>query len=171
MALPEPLRGFGNFLRPRPKRMFRSGRPSDQDFQPEHRLYYRIEHSDEVEGNHLDPQKIRAAFDVSVNWSKYSKPWDVIFDHPRSGIASVLVRDIRIDLPMDLTPSHEHEVRKPHSYAPWHEPENENFSHTSIMVTKGGQRLTKSGQISATAKREFRQIFSDRAMILLRPAN
>jgi hypothetical protein len=149
--------------------MMRRNRPLDDDFQPEHRLYYRIELHDELEGNHLDPQKIRAAFDISVNWSKYSKPWDVIFGTPASGIASVLVRDIFVDLPLDLA-SQQREVRKPHLYRPVHEPYEDNYSHSVIAVFKDGARVTKSRDIGAMAKREFRQLLSDKAEILFRPS-
>ena len=151
--------------------MMRRNRPVDDDFRPEHRLYYRIEHQDELEGNYLDPQKIRTAFDVSVNWSKYSQPWDVIFDRPASGIASILVQDISVDLPRDLTPDHKHQVVKPHLYRPTHEPYNDNYSHSAIAVFKDSQRVTKSAQVGEKAKREFRQLLSDKAIILLRPSS
>jgi hypothetical protein len=149
--------------------MLRAGRPSDQNFHLDDPLYYRIEREDELDGARLDPQKIRAAFDVSVNWAKYSKPWDVIFDHPFAGFARFLVRDIRVDLPRDTSPEHQYQTRNSHSYGPSHEPEDSNYAHSSIIVTKNGQRVVKSAQISSTARREFRQLLADRAEVLLRP--
>lgn len=149
--------------------MIRAGRPVDNGFQQDHLLYYRIENRKEVDGDHLDPQEIRSAFDVSVNWSKYSEPWDVIFGHRCAGFASILVRDICLNLPQDVTPEHQYQTRNSHTYGPDHDPEDCNYSHTHIACTKGGQRVIKSAQISATAKREFRQLLADRAKILLHP--
>jgi len=148
----------------------RQGRSPDDDFKAEHPLYYRIESADELDGNYLDPDKIRTAFNVSVNWSKYSKPWDVIFDNPPAGIGSVLVRQVSVDLPHDRTPDHAHQVVKPHLYRLRHDPFDENYSHSLIAVIKDGQPVTKSKQVGELAKREFRQLLSDKCVILLRPA-
>jgi hypothetical protein len=80
-----------------------NGRPVDQDFRWYHRLYYRCQ-ADDVAGDRLLPLKVRS-FDVSVNWSKYSKPWDVIFGDSKAGIALFLVWEVKRDLPTQLPPS------------------------------------------------------------------
>jgi hypothetical protein len=40
-----------------------------------------------------------------VNWSKYSKPWDVIFGDPKAGIALFLVWEVSRDLPTEILAS------------------------------------------------------------------
>jgi len=120
-----------------------------------------------VEGSRLLPVRVKS-FDISVNWSKYSKPWDVIFGSPTAGIALFVVWDIRRELPTDLA-SEQRETRKLHSYGPVHEPYDDNYSHTEIAVIKDGKRVTKSSAVGELAKKEFRQIISDKSLILRRP--
>jgi hypothetical protein len=95
----------------------------------------------------------------------------VIFDHPKAGIALFVVRDIKRDLPSDLSDpgQREKDKLKPHTYHPVHEPYEDNYSHTEIAVVKDGKRVTKSSSIGELAKKEFRQIISDRSLVLLQP--
>jgi hypothetical protein len=102
----------------------------------------------------------------SVNWSKYGKPWDVIFDFPGFGIAQFIVCGLPKELPMErpagVTP-------KVHSYFPGHVPECENYSHCEIWTFKEGVRVPNPKDLPATVKKEFRQIMSDRSVILRNP--
>jgi hypothetical protein len=100
----------------------------------------------------------------SVNWSKYGKPWDVIFDFPGHGFAQFLVGDLPTELPSQKT-----ENAKPHSFFPSHVPECRNYSHCEIWTFKDGVPISKSTKLPATVKKEFRQIISDRAVILRTP--
>jgi hypothetical protein len=160
--------------------MMRNGRPEDQNFRDYHRLYYRFETAEDIEGNRLLGPRIKMAeamraADISVNWSKYSKPWDVVFDFPRSGIAMFFVWHVRRDLPTDLSKlaanQREQDKPKPHTYKPVHEPEEDNYSHSAMAVFKDGVRITKPNRVAPTAKKEFRQIISDKSMILLSPGS
>jgi hypothetical protein len=149
--------------------MMRNGRAVDHGFLGYHRLYYRCATKEDVEGNHLLPARVRA-YDISVNWSKYSKPWDVIFDKPLAGIVLFFVHDIQLDLPIDLSSAaREQDKPKPHLYRPIHEPEDDNYSHSAIAIFKDGERITKERQVGTNAKKEFRQIISDRSLILRHP--
>jgi hypothetical protein len=150
--------------------MIRNGRPVDQDFQRWHELYYRFESEEDMDGDRLLGPRLYASFDISVNWSKYSKPWDVIFDFPEAGIALFFVRHIWCDLPVDRSGTQREQDRpKPHQYRPWHEPEENNYSHSVIAVLKDNERVTKSASVGKIAKKEFKQIISDNSLILHRP--
>ena len=150
----------------RPTRMIRNGRSVDQNFCKFHKLYYRCQ-ADAVIDNRLLAPKLKS-FDISVNWSKYSKPWDVIFGDPSAGIALFFVFDIRRDLPTDRT-TEQREIPKVHSYRPVHDPDDDNYSHSEITVIKDGQRVTKSSMVGEKAKKEFRQIISDKSVMLKQP--
>jgi hypothetical protein len=117
--------------------MMRNGRPVDQDFKRWHELYYRFDSAEDIEGEHLLGPRIRASFDISVNWSKYSMPWDVIVGVPDAGIAVFFVLEIQRELPTNLGSSERAKDKpKPHLYALVHEPEEENYSHSAIAVFK-----------------------------------
>ncbi|MEI9987927.1 MAG: hypothetical protein WDN69_35395 [Aliidongia sp.] len=61
----------------------------------------------------------------------------------------------------------ENQTLKPVKYYVAHDPKDDNYSHSEIKVKKDEVILTKSSQISDTAKKEFRQTFSDRAAIMV----
>src|SRR6185437_9609885 len=73
----------------RPRRMLRNGRPVDKKFGDKDWLYRRCIKED-IAGDVLLPPRIRVDR-PSVNWSRYSKPWDVTFDHPKQGIVRFVV--------------------------------------------------------------------------------
>jgi hypothetical protein len=88
VVLQERLHGFASSSTAElPGRMIRNGRPADQNFKQWHELYYRFESDEDIDGDRLLGPRIYTSFDISVNWSKYSKPWDVIFDHLKAGVA------------------------------------------------------------------------------------
>lgn len=151
--------------------MFRNGRSADAAFLPADKLFHRCTKVD-VEGDRLLPAKIRCD-NVSVNWSKYSKPWDVIFDHPGCGIARFVVRYLPVELPKELPPPPRDPKKRQatvniFSFRPVHDPEEENFAHCEIATFKDAQRVEKPN-LSATVKKEFRQIMSDRSLVLYQP--
>jgi len=152
-----------------PSRMIRAGRPTDQGFCWYHRLYYRCKMEDVAE-DRLLPLRVRY-IDASVNWSKYSKPWDVIFGHSKAGIALFVVCEMRRDLPSELPASTARQQDQPkrRAYRPWHEPYDENYPHAELAVYMDDRRLTKERQISEEAKKEFRQIISDRSRVIRQP--
>lgn len=149
--------------------MMRNDRPPDQSFRWYQRLYYRC-HTDDVVGDRLLPLRIRP-INLSVNWSKYSKPWDVIFGQPNAGIAVILVSEIRRDLPEQITAddSKNRDKPKPRCYRPWHDPYDDNYGHTEIAVYKEEDRLTNERDINSQTKKAFRQILSDRSRVVRLP--
>jgi hypothetical protein len=104
-----------------------------------------------------------------VNWSKYGEPWDVIFDFPGEGIAQFLVCGLPKELPIYLPPGEQRTPPKPHSFFPGHVPEPNNYSHCEIWTFKEGVQAPNA-KLPETVKKEFRQIMSDRAVILLSPS-
>ena len=96
-----------------------------------------------------------------MNWSRYSKPWDVIFDHHGFGITQIFVRDLPGRLPekvMSGANSYDLKVE--------HEPEPENYSHSEIHAYKDGKR---SDGVSNTVKKEYRTMICERTLILQFP--
>jgi hypothetical protein len=152
-----------------PARMRRNNRLADQNFRWYHRLYYRCQ-AEDVDGDRLLPLRIRS-FDVSVNWSKYSKPWDVIVGNATAGIALFLIFEVRRDLPTQLPASaaRQQDQPKPRPFRPFHDPYDENYSHSEIIVLRDGKRITKTSHISDEAKKEWRQIVSDRTRVIRPP--
>lgn len=150
--------------------MLRQGRLSDSNFGSRDHLYHRCTKED-VEGERLLPARIRVD-NTSVNWSKYSEPWDVIFDHPGHGIARFIVRDLPQELPKDASPGPEPSKKnakqaKLHSFRPSHEPLETNYAHCEIAAYKDEARVKNVR--SATIKKEFQTMMSDCSLILLDP--
>lgn len=169
MNLHARLFGFATSLKDaRPQRMLQGARPAlpDDRFRPLHSLYRRCK-VDEVLNGHLTGVSI--AYDnMSTNWSKYSRPWDVLFDAPNPGygIASFRVHDLPENLPTEDPPG---TPVKPHSFYPRHRPCANNYSHSEIWTYRDGVRIQN---VSArTVKKEFRQLMSDRSFIILFPNN
>jgi hypothetical protein len=148
----------------RPRRMIQRGRGIDDGFLPRHKLYFRISKED-WDGGQLIEARLPVA-NQSVNWSKYSMPWDVKFDHPFCGIAQICVRDIPKQLPEQLSDPND----KFHIYAPKHVPIATNYSHSEIQVTKNGILVRDSSKInSKIVKKKYRSIIRSAAVILLEP--
>jgi hypothetical protein len=139
--------------------MIQGDRVPDNQFSPQHQLYIRCK-IDEVLGDRLNPPTIHCD-NTSTNWSKYGKPWDVIFDYPCYGIGKVFVRD----LPDNLQPKGSSAL--PHGFRPQHVPLSDNYPHAEIWAYRAGARIHKIS--SSLVRKEFRQIISDRSFIILRP--
>lgn len=150
--------------------MFRRNRGPDNWFSPRDHLYRRCTRED-VEGDRLIPARIQYE-NVSVNWSRYSKPWDVVFEHPGEGIVRFVVRDLPEELPKELPPAAKEGKKQPpvkvHCFRPAHQPLEYNYAHSEIWTFKEGERITKVS-LPVTVKKEFRQIMSDRSLILHQP--
>lgn len=148
--------------------MLKRGRGVDNRFRFWHQLYRRCK-SEDLIGDRLSPASIRYD-NQSVNWSKYSKPWDVVFDYPRHGIVHFLVGDLPTELPKHNPSAGK---AKLHSFFPAHVPEEENYAHSEIWTYKHESNEQKirieKPKLSETVKKEFRQIMSDRGVVILRP--
>jgi hypothetical protein len=143
--------------------MVQGSRGIDGEFLPSHNLYQRIE-AEDIVGDRLLPARIRI-LDQSVNWSKYSRPWDVTFGYRKQGIARIAVRDLPPPLPRELP----NKDAKYHDFKPAHDPLPQNYSHCEIRVSKNGVRVTNAKQIGDLAKKEYRTMLSDRCVIVMRP--
>ena len=142
--------------------MFKGQREVKNCYSSYHKLYRRF-NSDDLLENRLNPARI-AYKNTSVNWSKYSKPWDVIIDFPDSGYCQILVRHLPSELPKEKV-----EGSKLHKFEPEHKPLEDNYSHTEIVTYKDGGKMTGNFDLPSTVKKEFRTIISDRSLILSTP--
>jgi len=142
--------------------MIQGNRQPDDRFRPKDQLYRRCKIEEIIDG-HLTGVSLRLD-DMSTNWSKYSKPWDVIFDYPGYGIARFRVLDLPTDLPTEDPPG---ATVASHSFRPQHRPCQNNYAHTEIWAFSEGQRKPRVN--SNTVKKEFRQLMSDRSLVLYLP--
>ena len=159
------LKGFEtSSSHPRPARLIQGNRGIDDRFRPIHQLYWRIVLED-IEGSLLLPARIRYK-NASVNWSKYSKPWDVIFDYPKCGIAQCLVADLPWEIPKELPKG---ATSDPHTFYPKHDPLPDMYPHSEIRLLKGGNPVDGSKTNSLAAK-EYRAAMRTRSVIILKPS-
>jgi hypothetical protein len=145
--------------------MLQNGRADDNNFHSFHCLYCRCVQED-VSENRLLAARISYK-DTSVNWSRYSKPWDVIFDYAGQGIAQFLVCGLPKELPTELPPGRQPNPPKPHSFFLGHVPLPHNYAHCEVWTFKQGVRV-QSPKLPEAVKKEFRQIMSDRSVLLHR---
>lgn len=144
--------------------MLRGGRAHDNSFNGWHFLYRRCV-SEDLIGDRLNPNRI--PYDnTSVNWCKYSKPWDVIFDDPGHGITCLMVCDLPKELPKEQPPG---TPIAPHSFVAEHDPDDDNYSHSQIVTYKSGKKIAGRVSLSNTVKKELRTMLSDRSRVLLTP--
>jgi hypothetical protein len=134
--------------------MFQNGRGIDYDFRARHKLYWRCV-KEHLEGDRIITARIRCD-NLSVNWSKYSKPWDVIFDHPGQGIVRFKVANIPVALPRNKPPG---VSVAPHDYRPAHNPLPKNYAHSEIRAYRGDASVKEVS--SSLVKKEFRAAMSD----------
>ncbi len=154
--------GFADFSHhPRPKRMIQGERGIDDKFCDKHNLYHRCKKED-LDGDRMNPSRIRCE-NTSVNWSKYSKPWDVIFDYPGYGVVRFLVRNLPTELPTERPPD-----AKLRSFVPVHDPKPTNYVHAEIATFTDGARVPKPS-LGRMVKKEFQNLMSDRSLVILRP--
>jgi hypothetical protein len=165
IAFHRRLIGFANSsTHRRPDRLLRNGRSPDQNFRRRDLLYHRCTRED-VEDEVFLPARIRIDR-PSVNWSKYSKTWDVIFDHPGHGIVRFIVGNLPRELPTAPPRPGEHRAELHHFYA-FHDPLDLNYSHSEIRCSRGGRELARIN--SSAVKKEFQAMMSREGLLLLRP--
>jgi hypothetical protein len=144
--------------------MLQRQREIDNNFSGLHLLYRRFT-NDELLGNRLNPAKI-AYKNTSVNWSKYSKPWDVIFDYPDYGYCQLMVKHLPTELPKEIQIGSN---AKLHSFMAEHKPLQDNYSHSEIVTYKENVKVIGNVDLPNTVKKEFRTIISDKTLILSNP--
>lgn len=143
-----------------PAELLWNGRQATQDFEPDEALYYRVPKFDER--GRVSPQDVTPCPDTSVNRSKYQgcRPEHVLYARfPQflgHRVAQFLVRDI----PPVLVSGNNEQVRFSIVHDPVKPPEEqyENYAHSEIRASIGGQLSTK---VSSKVKREYRQILAD----------
>lgn len=142
--------------------MLQDGRGRDQEFKDKERLYFRCVGED-IENNRILAARIPYN-EISNNRSKYSEPWDVIFDYPQHGIFQLQVLALPIGLPQEQP--HGRPIAL-HDFRPEHVPLPENYAHSEIWTYRASARVPRLS--SELVKKEFRAIISDRSVVLWRP--
>ena len=123
----------------RPAAMWRAGRAADQDFQPEHDLYYRLK-PHWVQGAEVCVPQHNPPFDLpafSVNWSKYSRPeWVLIppADKPDVAYKGFSVAAIKVG---HLPAVGDFSLRAEHR------PEEDNYSHSEVTCFDSDAEVRK----------------------------
>jgi len=142
----------------------RNGRSPNNNFRAYHRVYFRIEQEDLI-GTRVNPNRL-TVFDMSVNWSKYSRAMDVIIGYPKWGIVRLLAAYLPVILPVEL----QQRGQKKNKFCLEHDPEDDNYSHSQIACYKDdGVRVTSNNKVSPAAKKELKALLSDRCIVILNP--
>jgi hypothetical protein len=138
--------------------MRRAGRPDDQSFGLDERLFYRLDVFYPV-GETPTGLSVRKP-DFSVNREKHGGlPEYVLIPKWRNfGIAEFRVKRMPGPIRSD--------GNKLYSWAPVHVPEEENYHHSEVRSFKEGVRALKSSQVSELAYREFRQRISEAMLVI-----
>ena len=141
--------------------MYRNGRLIDPFFDEDELLYNRCL-SEHVYREQLLPTGIRFP-DWSVNRAKYSEPEDVLVPNFQDwGIAQFEVRNI----PKSLISPAPGNVK--FDFKVEHDPLNDNYSHSEVRTYKNGHH-SKNLNVSTTVKKEFRQMLSEKTVLILTP--
>lgn len=141
----------------RPQRMFRNGRPDDQNFADDEPLYFRVA-PDNIQNERVELTEIRYP-GFSVNRGKYGEPEDVVWGHPGFAIAQFRVADV----PAANTPENSAVI---YNFEVVHCPEErvgeENFAHSEVRSHKNGV-FDRKLKLPKTVKSIYRQHLADKA--------
>jgi hypothetical protein len=155
------------FMRDLPERLYRRGRPADQDFELTEELYYRCAGSwVEADPVQAGVWRLKSSFirfpEFSVNRQKYSQPEDVLLPtYGDWGVAAFTVGDV----PSSVTSPGQTVV----DFRVVHVPEEDNFSHSEVQSFKSNQRVPTSSKIPDAVKSVFRQRLCERAKVIRQP--
>lgn len=138
--------------------MRRSGRPVVDKFEPQERLFYRLDTAYPV-GEAPSGLSVRKP-DFSTNREALGgKPIYVLLpEYPDYGIAEFKV----VSLPASI-PS---EGGREYSWAPTHVPLEDNYYHSEVRTYKDRIRCEKSSQVNALVYRIFRQRLSEAMRVI-----
>jgi hypothetical protein len=120
---------------------------------------------EDVEGERLLAARINYK-EQSVNWSKYSKPWDVIFDDPGSGIVQFFVGGLPRDLPNVIPKGTKSDL---YTFRPAHVPLPLVYPHCEIWTFKVNTRI-QGKKLGELAKKEYRALMSERSFVICQPS-
>jgi len=131
-----------------PDRLRRNGRPEDQEFLPEERLFRRYRREDYL-GNQFSG--LGFAFPKqSVNRGKYSNPEDVLFSNTDEfegwGVLYFRAQDLPLRFPPDVAQ---------YTFYPRHVPDDEMYPHSEVWC----DRLPQTGAYVEPASKSVRKLF------------
>jgi hypothetical protein len=84
---------------------------------------------------------------------------------PSQFLVCGLPKELPIELPLGQQPN----PPKPHSFFPAHVPLPQNYAHCEVWTFKEGVHVPNA-KLPETVKKEFRQIMSDRSVLLHSPS-
>lgn len=143
-----------------PERLMRNGRPVDNEFKPDEKLYVRCRKADVDEGRLIGGPSIRFP-DWSVNRQKYSEAKDVLIPSwHRWGVAEFAAGDVPGKLKSDGGPEYAFRIE--------HDPCEQNYAHSEVRAIKGNE-YDDELDVPKNVKKRFRQILSERTKVCHEP--
>ena len=141
-----------------PNRLRRNGRPEDQKFLAEERLFRRYRRED-----YIDNQFSGLGFAFpkqSVNRAKYSNPEDVLFSTASEfegwGVLYFRVQDLPLRFPTDTAR---------YTFYPKHVPEDEMYPHSEVWCDSLPQTGAYVEPASKSVRKLFRAFMSQRVKV------
>lgn len=145
----------------RPERMYRDGRPVDDNFDDNEHLYNRFK-KEFIDQGKFSPMGVKFP-DWSVNREKYSDPEDVLIpDFLDWGIAQFKVSDI----PNTVPSPPQSDVK--YTFKVKHDPAEDNYSHSEVRSYKNEEH-TRKIEVNKTVKKFFRQLIAEKTVIIKQP--
>ena len=128
----------------------RNGRPVDNDFPDEERLFFRIEEAVLADGEKIPPSAVPFP-NTSMNRERYSLPEDVLLGKQGFLVYGTAVAQVRIN---HQTTS-DRGASTYYRLCPIHVPLEDNYSHTELRVFKNDER-SHAPNLTRNVKRHFR---------------
>jgi hypothetical protein len=140
--------------------MMRNGRPIDNNFTPQERLFFRISPETEIGADDKPDASCIKYPDMSVNREKYSEQDDVIFSFTGWGVAAFRVADVPQAIKSEGGPEYQYKVE--------HVPEDKNYSHSEVRTYKNGIYSEKI-KLPEKVKKLYRTLLLNGVRVLMRP--
>jgi hypothetical protein len=144
----------------RPARMMRNGRPINNNFEPQERLFFRLPPDIDIGPDDKPDASCIKYPDMSVNREKESEPDDVIFGFSGWGVAAFMVADVPPPLKSEGGPEFTYKVE--------HVPLENNYAHSEVRTYKDGVHSRKV-KMPETVKKRYRTLLMKGVRVLRRP--
>lgn len=148
----------------RPTAMLRNGRPRDQEFRPEERLFRRVPLQLWDDGN--DPIEVDAIElpDLSVLREKYGHPEWARLESEECGEWGVICFEVQ-----DIPPRLQHLGVFIWSFRPRHVPLEENYPHSEVWAYENETHINAKHRIDPDLHLRWREMLLRRIRVALRP--
>jgi hypothetical protein len=141
--------------------MMANGRPADQDFAAEERLFRRYKAEHYIAGQ-FTGLGLRLSNAPSVNRERYSVPEDVIFSETDEfaewGVLSWRVQDVLLALP---------EAAPQYAFRAVHVPLENNYAHSELVCSSAQEPNGAHVEPNSGTKKLFRTLMGQRAIVVI----